>query len=92
LRMENDQMKRVEQRVVVREERWQVVELRCDMCGAAATEPDAGRWSSAPNTEVIQLCVDEWHDGDMLSCECDLCPECAKWLIEEIKSGRLKMN
>ncbi|KKN89696.1 hypothetical protein LCGC14_0235420 [marine sediment metagenome] len=79
----------VEQTIVTKRE---CIELRCDLCGRIAENPN---WESGPfeyctvGTGKGSLKSTSSVDGDFDWQELDLCHECADWLIDEIRHHRI---
>ncbi len=79
-----------EREIVTRRECVQVI---CDMCRRIAESPEledmAFEWGSV-GTSGGSVTANYSIDGEFDSKTCDLCHDCASWVIDEIKGGRLK--
>jgi len=80
-------MRKYEDKEVVVE--YVCVEMSCDMCNQIAERQDEGfeygGGLAKGNLESVY-----YIDGDILGDNLDLCYECAEFLIDGIKSGRIK--
>lgn len=64
------------------------IELRCDSCGLAATDPDSDEWVWKNGSGYGS--IDYWYvqNGPVQTEVLDLCPECAVAIVEFIKARR----
>jgi len=71
------------------------IRLVCDLCGRESKHPhieafEYGGAGLGRGKLDWTTWIDGWVDGDYDHDEIDLCYDCAKWLIEQIKHSKIK--